>query len=75
MESLFKQEGALSFVNRINNLTPQSKAVWGTMNVGQMLHHCQVPLQLATDQLTVKVNPVIKFLFGKNAKKQFLIQL
>ncbi len=72
MESLFKQEGAQSYVDRINLLSPQSKAVWGTMNVGQMLHHCQIPLQIATDQLAPKVNPVIKFLFGKSAKKSLL---
>src|SRR5690349_1325722 len=41
-------------LNRINNLTPETKAQWGKMNVSQMLAHLQLPIELATGQLKIK---------------------
>jgi hypothetical protein len=72
MKSLFNQQDANEFIERINKLSPQSKALWGKMDVAQMLAHCEVPLRVAQGDLRPKVNPIIKFLFGKMAKKQFL---
>lgn len=74
MESLFKPETAEKFISRINHLTPQSQANWGKMNVGQMLTHCQKPLDIASGALVPKVNPIIKFLFGKRTKRQIMEQ-
>ncbi|MDP3556162.1 MAG: DUF1569 domain-containing protein [Bacteroidota bacterium] len=70
MESLFKQEVAQKYINRINNLSNRSASQWGKMNVGQMLTHCQKPILIATGDLIPTVNPLLKFLFGKSAKKQ-----
>ncbi len=74
MESLFKPEAAQKFITRINQLTPQSQANWGKMNVGQMLTHCQRPLEIASGKLVPKVNPIIKLIFGRRAKRQIMEQ-
>jgi hypothetical protein len=70
MKSLFNQQNSAEFIERINKLTPASKAQWGVMNVSQMLRHSQLPLDIASGALVPKVNPIVRFLFGKSAKKQ-----
>jgi hypothetical protein len=70
MKSLFNQQNAGEFIERINKLTPTTKAQWGVMNVSQMLRHSQLPLDIASGALVPKVNPIVRFLFGKSAKKQ-----
>lgn len=42
MKNIFKLEEANSVIERINHLNVNSPAVWGTMNAGQMLAHCNV---------------------------------
>ena len=70
MKSLLTTETKLEFVNRINKLTPQTKAQWGIMNAEQMLKHAQIPLELTLDKRVVKQNKVISFLFGKRILKK-----
>ncbi len=41
MQSLFDLTVYNNIVDRINKLTPQSRAQWGKMNVAQMLAHCK----------------------------------
>lgn len=47
VKNLFDPAVKRDIINRINNLTPQSKAVWGKMNVSQMLAHLQMPIGIA----------------------------
>ena len=72
MDNLFERQTAQKFIDRLNRLTPETAAKWGKMNVAQMLRHCQAPLQIASGEIRFKVNPVIRFLFGKRARKQIL---
>jgi len=44
--NIFTSEESQNLVNRINKLTPESQALWGKMNVAQMLKHCNVPYQM-----------------------------
>lgn len=70
--NLFEQADCQHYIQRIQRLTPQSRAQWGKMNVSQMLGHCQRPFQIVDGQLKAKINPVFKFLFGRSAKKEML---
>ena len=70
MKSLLKLEIKQEFINRINKLSPETKAQWGIMSAEQMLKHCQVPLSLAIDKIEIKPNKVISFLFGKRILKK-----
>ncbi|MFD0696342.1 DUF1569 domain-containing protein [Paenibacillus sp. GCM10027628] len=40
MENIYNQLHTAEILNRIENLSPNSKPQWGTMNVAQMLAHC-----------------------------------
>ncbi len=70
--NLFQQADCQHYIQRIGQLTPQSQAKWGKMNVSQMLSHCQKPFLIVNGSLQAKVNPVFRFLFGKSAKKEML---
>jgi hypothetical protein len=71
MESIFNVDDSTRFVGRINQLTPSSQALWGKMNVSQMLAHCQVPLRIALAELHIK-GGLAGFLFGRIAKKKLV---
>ncbi len=62
MPSLFEPNISTEIINRIEELTPQSKAKWGKMNVGQMLHHCNLALQTATGEVQLKTPFFLKLM-------------
>ena len=47
VKNLFEPAIKQDIINRIYKLTPESKPLWGKMNVGQMLAHCQMPIGVA----------------------------
>jgi hypothetical protein len=54
MENLFKEADASRIIQRIEKLNPGSKAVWGKMNVSQMLAHCGTAMETVTGQRKIK---------------------
>jgi hypothetical protein len=72
MRSLFNKDHSIEFISRINTLNHQTQPQWGKMDVAQMLAHCQRPISIASGELVPKINPIVKFLFGKTAKKQLV---
>ena len=46
MKSIFETSVHQEIKDRINNLNETSEANWGKMNVGQMVWHCQGPLNI-----------------------------
>lgn len=70
MNSIFHPEGNKKLIERIESLTPITHNEWGTMNVSQMLVHCQMPIKVAFGELKLK-GGIMAFLFGKRAKKNF----
>ncbi len=65
MNSLFNTDTQADIINRINKLNENSQPNWGTMNVGQMLTHCQKPLEVANGdlQLNTQIGFAKKLLF------------
>ncbi|WP_066221230.1 DUF1569 domain-containing protein [Formosa haliotis] len=53
MKSLFETESARSIIERLDLLDNNSQALWGKMDVGQMLKHCQGPLNIALQKQVV----------------------
>jgi len=51
--SLFNENKCGEIVNRINKLSPESKALWGKMNVNQMLCHLADALKMAINEREV----------------------
>ena len=47
VKNLFDPAVKQEIIERINKLTPQTKQLWGKMNVSQMLAHVQMPIRIA----------------------------
>ena len=69
MASLFNETDNRALIARFEQLQPDSPALWGKMNVAQMLAHCQVPLQVAYGDVKLK-RRLIGILFGGWAKRK-----
>ncbi|MFN5444616.1 MAG: DUF1569 domain-containing protein [Crocinitomicaceae bacterium] len=69
MENIFSTEGATSFINRLDKLTPLTKALWGKMNVSQMLAHCNVTYEMCYENKHTKPNWFVKFILQTFVKK------
>ena len=69
MKSIFNSTDNQDLIERINKLSPDSKALWGKMNVNQMLAHLQEPIRVAVGDLNLKQS-LIGWLFGKWALKK-----
>jgi hypothetical protein len=70
MESLFSSETTTKSIERINRLTAESAAVWGKMNVAQMLAHCSETMEVVRAKRRIK-RGVLSYLLGGMMKKQF----
>lgn len=47
IKNLLDPEVKQEIINRIHKLTPETKQLWGKMNVSQMLAHVQMPIRIA----------------------------
>ncbi len=47
VKNLFEPAVKQEIIDRIIKLTPQTKQLWGKMNVSQMLAHIQMPIKIA----------------------------
>lgn len=54
MKSFFEEQSYEELLSRINQLSPSTQPGWGKMDVAQMMHHCQKPLELALGRNTIK---------------------
>jgi hypothetical protein len=68
MKSFFEDGVYDELSTRLSNLTKDTSATWGKMNASQMLHHCQMPLNiiLEKEDYGVKPNWLINLLFKKS---------
>ena len=62
MKNVFDQNDVREVLQRIEKLSPGSQPLWGKMNVGQMLAHCNVTYELAYDSKHPRPNPIARFL-------------
>lgn len=69
MKNIFESEVSEEMIVRINHLIPDTVALWGKMNVGQMLAHCNVTYELAFENKHKKPNFLMRFLAQTFAKE------
>ena len=69
MSSIFNKADNDLIIARINNLTPESQALWGKMRVDQMLKHTEAAVAVAFGEKDLKVNFLMKLL-GKMLKNK-----
>ncbi|MEI7472378.1 MAG: DUF1569 domain-containing protein [Chitinophagaceae bacterium] len=73
MQNLFNKDPYFEIVDRLMKLTPDSKALWGKMDVAQMLAHCTEAFRIPLSNKKMSRN-FIGLLFGPIAKKSLLSQ-
>lgn len=68
MKSLFESEAFDEIKNRLDQLTKDHTRQWGQMTPGQMLHHCQAPLNIILEKKDYgfKPNWLVNLLFKKS---------
>jgi Protein of unknown function (DUF1569) len=71
MRSLHDRQGHAEMMARLSSLRPDSRRQWGTMDVAQMLAHCQAAMQVALGELRLK-RGLVGILFGGLAKRKLL---
>jgi Protein of unknown function (DUF1569) len=71
MKSIFEESTTEELIGRINKLNENSKALWGKMDVYQMLKHCTLWEEMITGKLKTK-RVFLGRLFGKMALKNMI---
>lgn len=69
MKNIFDPQVTNELISRVNQLKPESPALWGKMTVDQMLAHCCVAYEMAFTNKHPKPNALMRFLlkaFVKN---------
>lgn len=70
MKTIFNQTDKNEILQRIEKLTPESKALWGKMNVSQMLAHSAIAAQWPIGNSKAKNSP-LQFI-GQFLKKSII---
>ena len=69
MPSIYNSSDNQEIISRINQLSPNSPALWGKMSVDQMFKHTNEAIIVAFGENEIKVNFLMKFL-GKMMKNK-----
>ncbi len=70
IKNIFDKQVSDEIIKRINTLEPNSKPIWGTMSVDQMLAHCNVTYKYTyKPEQFKKPNFLMKFLLKSFIKK------
>lgn len=69
MKNVFDKDVVSELVARIDKLTPETSALWGKMNVAQMLAHCNVTYELVFEDKHPKPNFIMKLILKNFVKK------
>jgi hypothetical protein len=70
MKSIYNSNDNHELVNRINQISSESKPLWGKMSVDQMCEHCLLTSNVAFGKQELKINFLMK-LVGKMMKNKF----
>lgn len=62
LPNIFQKSVSDLIIKRIENLKPTTPAIWGKMNVSQMLAHNNVLYEMTFDDKHKKPNVILKFL-------------
>jgi len=69
LPNIFTKEVSARIIERINQLQQNSVAKWGTMNVAQMLAHCNVTYEMVYENTHKKPNFLMSIIFKMLVKK------
>jgi hypothetical protein len=68
MKSIFEENAYNEIMDRVNKLNGSTTAIWGKMNVSQMVWHCQGPLNILLEKNNYDMKPswIAKLFFKKS---------
>lgn len=69
MKNVFDLADSNEILERIAQLTPDTKGLWGKMTVAQMLAHCNVTYEMAYENIHQAPNAFMKFILKLLVKK------
>lgn len=69
LPSIFDKEVSNGIISRINQLQPTTAAKWGSMNVAQMLAHCNVTYEMIYENKHPKPGAFAKMMLKAFVKK------
>jgi PHD/YefM family antitoxin component YafN of YafNO toxin-antitoxin module len=69
LPNIFEPSVTATTLERLKNLSPESKPVWGTMNSAQMLAHLNVAYDVTYGKMTPKVGGFMKLMMKLFVKK------
>jgi hypothetical protein len=69
MKNVFSLTDSSEIINRIGQLTPDTKGLWGKMSVAQMLAHCNVTYEMAYENIHPAPNAFVKFILKLMVKQ------
>lgn len=72
LPNVFQAETVSALHARLDNLRADSAALWGKMNVSQMLAHCCIPFEQALGMRSDGPSPFMKFLLRTFFKKSMV---
>jgi hypothetical protein len=70
MKTLSSENDSQEILKRLDKLEPKSQALWGKMNVEQMLAHCSAGIKMAKGEIKPK-RAVAGIILGKLFKKMY----
>lgn len=70
MNNIFSNKDCQIIINRINQLKPDSVALWGKMSVSQMLAHCSVSYEMVYEDIHKKPNGFMKLILKSFVKNK-----
>lgn len=73
IKNIFEKEVSDEIINRINQLSSNQKAIWGTMSVDKMLAHCNVTYDYTYNPEKFKKPSAFKKFLLKNLIKKFVV--
>jgi len=75
LPDIFTEPVANGIIQRINNLTPQTTAKWGKMNVSQMLAHCCVSYEMTYEDKHPKPAGFMKLILKLLVKNKVVSEI
>jgi len=70
LPNVFTPEVSTQLIARIQQLSPQTAAKWGKMNVAQMLAHCNVTYEMVYENKHPKPGALMKFILKAMVKNK-----
>jgi len=75
MKDIFSDAVSAEIIDRIKQLNPNTKAMWGKMNAAQMLAHCNVTYEMDFEDIHKKPGGLMRWMLKTFVKKSVVNEM